>query len=123
MTPTRSAAGRYWEEVAADHLSAHGLGIVERGYRCRLGEIDIVCRDAATLVIVEVRARASNAYVKAAESIDCAKRRKILRATRHFLMRHPEWDQKPVRFDVIAIDAADSDSPVLSWVRNAFDAG
>lgn len=123
MTSARSAAGRYWETVAADHLIEHGLSIVERGYRCRLGELDILCRDGAALVVVEVRARGRNAYVGAAESVDRAKRRKILRATRHFLMRHPEWQRNPLRFDVIAIDAADTEVPVLSWIRNAFDAG
>lgn len=123
MTSARSAAGRYWETVAADHLIEHGLSIVERGYRCRLGELDILCRDGAALVVVEVRARGSNAYVKAAESVDRAKRRKILLATRHFIMCHPEWQQTPLRFDVVAIDAADTDSPVLNWIRDAFDAG
>lgn len=123
MTAPRSSIGRYWEAFAAEHLVAHGLRILERGYRCRLGELDIVCRDASTLVVVEVRARAGNAYVKAVESVNHPKRRRILCATRHFLMRHPEWHEKPVRFDVIAIDAADTDSPVLSWVRNAFEAG
>lgn len=123
MTSARAAAGRYWEAVAAEHLTARGLGIVARGYRCRLGELDIVCRDAATLVVVEVRARGSKAYVKAAESVDRAKRRKIIRATRHFIMCHPEWQRSPLRFDVIAIDAADTRTPVLNWIRNAFDAG
>lgn len=122
MSSGRSAAGRHWESVAARHLAEHGLVILERGYRCRLGELDIVCRDASTLVIVEVRSRATGAYVGALETVDARKRRKIVAAARHYLMRHPQWNERPVRFDVIAFDATNTDSPVLHWVRSAFDA-
>jgi putative endonuclease len=116
------AAGRAWEVAAADFLSAQGLAILERGYRCRLGELDLVCRDDETLVIVEVRARANTDRGRAVETVDARKRRKIVNATRHFLMRHPAWFERTVRFDVIAIDAIETDEPRLSWIKGAFDA-
>ncbi len=117
----RSARGAHWETFASNHLRAQGLEILARGYRCRLGELDIVCLDGETLVIVEVRARSTGARTTALESINRAKRQRIVNATRHFLMRHPQWFHSRLRFDVVAVDAVDTDEPTLNWVRNAFD--
>lgn len=113
--------GARWESFACRHLSDRGLEIIARGYRCRLGELDIVCRDGETLVIVEVRARSTGAYTTALGSISRGKRRRIVNAARYFLMRNPQWFHRPLRFDVVAIDGVDTDEPRLTWVRNAFD--
>jgi putative endonuclease len=115
--------GRLWESRAAAHLAQHGLEILARGYRCRLGEIDLVCRDRVELVIVEVRARSRGAVCSAAESIGAHKRRRIVQATRHLLMRHAEWQAAAIRFDVVAFDAIDAPEPTILWIKNAFDAG
>jgi putative endonuclease len=114
--------GRLWESRAAAHLERHGLEILARGYRCRLGELDLVCRDDRQLVIVEVRARGRSAICSAAESIGPHKRRRIVQATRHLLMRHAEWQAAPIRFDVVAFDAIDAPEPRIEWIKNAFDA-
>jgi putative endonuclease len=114
--------GRLWESRAAAHLEQHGLTILARGYRCRLGELDLVCRDERHLVIVEVRARSRNAYCSAVDSIGVHKRRRIVQATRHLLMCHAEWQAAPIRFDVVAFDAIDAPDPQLRWIKNAFDA-
>ena len=92
-------------------------------YRCRLGELDLVCLDGATLVIVEVRARADSRFAGAAESVDVRKQRKVVRATRHLLMTHPQWSGYRLRFDVFCIDHVDEDAPTVRWIRNAFDGG
>jgi putative endonuclease len=118
----RLQEGRHWEAVAGEYLERHGLTVVARGYRCRLGEIDLVCRDGATLVIVEVRARSSNAYVAAVFSIDHRKRKRIIQATRHLLMRRHEWRSVAVRFDVVCFDSIDTDLPRVQWIKSAFDA-
>ncbi len=117
----RSERGRHWERRAAEHLATHGLSIVERGYHCRLGELDLVCRDGCVLVVVEVRARSSAALCSAIDSIGHHKQRRIIQATRHFLLRHREWQSAPVRFDVVAFDAIDTEAPELRWIKNAFD--
>jgi putative endonuclease len=119
MTSRRS--GLAWEDAAADFLLDHDLSIITRGYNCRLGELDIVCTDGPTLVIVEVRARATTTRGSAAETIDFRKQRKIVNAARHFLMRNPRWFSHALRFDVIAIDAIDTAEPRLQWFKNAFD--
>ncbi len=117
----RGALGRRFEDRAACYLERHGLDVVARGYRCRLGEIDLVCRDADALVFVEVRARGAGARMHAIESIDAAKRGKLVATARHFLMRHPSWQQRPMRFDVVAFDRIDSEAPTLRWERNVID--
>jgi putative endonuclease len=113
-------AGLGWESKAAAYLTERGLKILERGYRCRLGELDIVGSDDGTLVIVEVKARRRTSKGTALETVGSAKQQKIVCATRHFLMRNPHWFSRPIRFDVVAIDEIDTDEPKLNWVKNAF---
>jgi putative endonuclease len=117
------ARGRLWESRAAEHLERHGLTILARGYRCRLGEIDLVCRDDRALVIVEVRARSRGALCSAVDSIDAHKQRRIVHATRHLLMRNAGMQTAAIRFDVVAFDAIDTPEPQIRWIKNAFDAG
>lgn len=118
----RLEQGRLWESRAATYLEERGLVILARGYRCRLGELDLVCRDDRYLVIVEVRARSRRAYCSAIESIGAHKCRRIVQATRHLIMRHAQWQAAPIRFDVIAFDAIDTPEPQINWIQNAFDA-
>ena len=114
--------GRRWEAYAAEYLAGQGLKILTQGYRCRLGELDIVASNATHLVIVEVRARQSSRFGSALETVGHAKQRRIVRATRHYLMRHPSAMRLPLRFDVLAIDGIENSEPEVTWVRNAFDA-
>ena len=113
-TAAQSAGGAA-EDQAASLLERHGLAILARNYRTRLGEIDLVARDGEVLVFVEVRMRTSDRYGDAAETITRVKRRRIESAARHFLAglgREP-----PCRFDVVTVGGARS-----AWLRAAFDA-
>jgi putative endonuclease len=114
------ALGRTWETHAAGFLGARGIRILARGYRCRLGELDIVGTDGSALIVTEVRARGGEG--RAIDTIGFDKRRRIVNATRHFLMKNPEYFSWPIRFDVIAIDHIDSGEPEIRWIKNAFDA-
>ncbi|XVJ68257.1 MAG: YraN family protein [Rhizobacter sp.] len=121
-TPSRALIGQEGETQALQYLLGLGLTLVERNYRVaagpsrRAGEVDLILRDVdGTLVFVEVRTRSGHAYGGAADSIQSAKRRKIVYAARHFLRHLPS--PPPCRFDVVAIDG-----PQLQWVRSAFDA-
>lgn len=122
MSPGADALGlgQAWEARAARFLAARGIRVIERGYRCRLGEIDIVGVEGNMLVIVEVRARGRAG--SALETVTRRKQRRIINATRHFLMRNPRWFSHRIRFDVVAIDRIDSGAPEIQWVKNAFDA-
>jgi putative endonuclease len=115
--------GRLWEARAAAWLDARGVRTIAQGYRCRLGEIDLIGVDGQDLVIVEVRARKHDSLGTALESVGTTKQRRIIRATRHYLMRHPGTEALRIRFDVIAIDDIDTADPRFTWIRNAFEAG
>lgn len=98
----RSETGKEAEDRAVAHLSAQGLSVVERNFRCKVGEIDLVARDGEEIVFVEVRARASRDFGGAAASVDASKRRKVARAARVWLAARG-WDG-PCRFDVVAVE-------------------
>jgi len=116
------ARGRAAEDAALRFLQANGLSLLARNYRCRLGELDLVMRDGASLVFIEVRARGSGAFGGAAASIGAAKQRRLVAAARHFLMTHPRESRRPARFDAVLISGPDGeDAP--RWIRAAFDCG
>jgi putative endonuclease len=106
--------GRIWENAAMAYLQRHGLVLVEANFRCKLGEIDLIMREGATLVFVEVRQRAAGAQVGAAASIGPAKVRRIVRAAQVYLQRCARMP--PCRIDVIAIDGER-----IEWLKNAID--
>jgi putative endonuclease len=114
--------GRYWEEHARRYLRERGLRPLLTRYRCRFGELDLVCLEQTTLVVVEVRARARGSLVGAIESVDAQKRARLIRATQQLLVERPHLSEWPVRFDVVAIEADARSRPRLTWIRNAFDA-
>ena len=118
-TTDRREIGQRAEERAARHLRAAGLTLLHRNYRCRLGELDLVARDGATLVVAEVRLRASAQFGGAAASITRAKQRRIVRATRHLLARYPSLQRLPIRFDALLVPAGAGE---VEWLRGAFDA-
>lgn len=107
-------AGSAAEEAAANFLARQGLEIVARNYRTRMGEIDLVARDGATLVFVEVRMRSSARYGGGAESIGARKQARIAAAARQYLSRLRR--EPPCRFDVVTLDGG---SP--EWLRAAFE--
>lgn len=117
---TRRAAGLRWETRALEYLCDHGLVPVARNFHSRFGEIDLVMRDGATLVFVEVRYRGPGARVRAADTISAGKQRHVLRTAEFFLLRNPQWRDAIMRFDVVAIDAAPDAAATLHWHRDAF---
>ncbi|MEZ5616140.1 MAG: YraN family protein [Rhodocyclaceae bacterium] len=106
--------GREAEAQAARHLERQGLKVLTRNYRCRGGEIDLVCRDGETLVFVEVRLRGNRNFGGAAASITAAKQRRIALAARHYLAGKP---LPACRFDAVLLDGE-----TIDWIRSAFDA-
>jgi putative endonuclease len=113
--------GALFEDLALAHVQAAGLVLVERNFLCRHGEIDLVMRDGAAYVFVEVRQRDSGEHGGAAASITPAKIRRLVRAASAWLAAHPRMASHPCRFDVLAI-GGDAGAPVVDWRRNAFEA-
>lgn len=108
--------GRDAERQAEAFLESRGLTPVARNWRCRFGEIDLVMRDGATLVFVEVRLRSRSDFGGAAASVTAAKQRKLLAAASQYLSGLRAMP--PCRFDVVALSGPSRDP---EWIRNAFD--
>lgn len=111
---TTTARGREAEDRAARHLERGGLRVVERNFRVRGGEIDLICRDGKGLVFVEVRQRSRSDFGGAGASITAGKRRRIVLAAQHYLLGKPDCD---CRFDCVLIDGEQ-----LEWIKHAFSA-
>lgn len=110
-----SVSGAEAEQKAAAFLERAGLDIVERNYRCRFGEIDLIAHEGAVTVFIEVRRRSSGAFGGAAASITAAKRARLLRAARHYLAGTRR--QPACRFDALLIEG---EPPRVEWIRDAF---
>ena len=121
MTEAPGSLGEPYERLALAYLKRAGLRVLAAGYQCRFGELDLVCQQDDGLVIVEVKGRRRVNVAHAAASVDRHKQRRIIAATRHFLMTHPHWANRPLRFDVLAISAIRA-NPHIHWIKNAFDA-
>jgi len=117
----RRAQGDAAEERACRHLEGAGMTIVERNFRARRGEIDIVARKGDVLVFVEVRSREVPGFGTPEESVTPAKRRRIVGAARHYLSTVPPSSWREARFDVIAIEGS-GDAAALRHYQAAFDA-
>ena len=114
-------AGRTAEARALGLLVRAGLELIERNWTCPSGELDLIMRDGATLVFVEVRQRRHGSHGQAADSIDKRKQMRIIRAARHYLQTLAP-SLPPCRFDVVSIDGSATRGR-LRWRRAAFDAG
>ncbi len=113
---TASVVGGDKERLAGDYLRQRGLRLIACNYRCRFGEIDLVMREAETLVFVEVRFRKSSRYGTPAETIDAHKQRRLAATASYYLREHPT--NSPCRFDVLAVSGNDN----IVWIRDAFHA-
>ena len=104
------------EKYAEEFLQRQGLILLERNYRCRFGEIDLIMRDGTVLVFIEVRMRTSPVFGGAAGSITPTKQAKLLRTARHYLASLKT--EPPCRFDAVLLSGANGQE--IEWIKNAF---
>lgn len=112
----RKALGDYGEQLAADLLLAEGIQVLERNYRCPVGEIDIVALDGATLVICEVKTRRDLTHGTPLEAITVAKARRLRALAGHWLGAH-DLRVSAVRIDVVAVVVPPLGRPRLERVQ------
>lgn len=114
-THTKSIGNAY-EIRAASYLQSKGYFILEKNYRCRYGEIDLIVQSPdKTIVFVEVKSRRSYSYGCAAEAITSDKREKIRKTSLFYIHeRKLDWDQM-YRYDVITFQ-----NDILNHIENAF---
>jgi putative endonuclease len=120
MTMERQAFGISGETLAVAELERRGYVILDRRYRTRHGEIDIVARDGSVTVFVEVKARTTADFGTAAEAVTPLKQRRLVSMAIDYLARHRLQD-RPCRFDVVAVDGIGRGA-VITVYRSAFEA-
>lgn len=115
--------GYSFEERAAQWVQAQGWQILQRNYRCKLGEVDIIAEDNGQLVFIEVRSRSNRRFASAAASVDWRKQQRLLRTASLYLRNAGPRQNFPCRFDVIAFDPRQSGQDAEPrWIRSAFTA-
>lgn len=109
--------GRETEALAEQYLCRQGMTVVERNYKHKTGEIDLIMQDQGDLVFVEVRARGETDAATALESITEQKQSKIIRTAKLYLQEANLTYKVTSRFDVVTFDGP---ALTLDWIRNAF---
>lgn len=104
------------EQHAMQWCLNQGWQVLERNFRCKVGEVDLICLAESVLVFIEVRQRTSSRYGSAAATVNASKQRKLIKAAQTFLQRRPELAAHPARFDVITL----SDNATPNWIKGAF---
>lgn len=117
---SKTLQGKAGEGLACHYLEQQGLTLVERNFRCRRGELDLIMRDGDQLVFVEVRSRRKSGYGTPAETITKTKQNRLVRTALYYLQRR-RWCSVSCRFDVIAITLGQNEDAV-EWIKNAFQA-
>lgn len=112
------AKGRIGEEIACRYLEGLGYSILERNWRYRHKEVDIIASTGVELVIVEVKTRSAGSLLGAREVVDGDKQRNLIEAADRYVRLHALT--LSVRFDIIALDIASDSSYTMEHIPNAF---
>ena len=117
----KQSLGQFGEEQAARYLRRRFYTILERNFRCRFGEIDLIAKRGGILAFVEVKLRKSDAFARAAEFVDFRKQNRLRMAAELWLSLH-ETELQP-RFDVVEVYAPDGEAtkkPLINHLEDAF---
>ncbi len=115
----KDVLGRAGEDRAARHLESLGYSVLDRNWRCRDGEIDIVVARDGELVVVEVKTRRSDGYGHPLEAVDERKRRRLWRLAVAWIAAHPtETYGRRLRIDAIGLTGADPGTATLEHLQD-----
>jgi putative endonuclease len=121
MLDSRKELGARGEKLAARFLKRRGYKIIQRNYRCKLGEIDIIAQQDKTIVFVEVRTKQTERFGAPQYSITATKRRQISKVALSYI-REKRLMGQSCRFDVMAvIFSPESRKPRIDHIQNAFE--
>jgi len=121
MTFQRQQLGLEGEAIAAAELERLGYQILDRRYRSRFGEIDLIARDTGTVVFVEVKTKTDSRFGDPAEMVTAQKQRRLVSMAEEYVAGHA-LHSTPCRFDVVAIDASVQPAKITVY-RDAFRPG
>lgn len=109
--------GNRMEEKAVRYLEAEGYHILERNFYLRDAEADIIALEKNVLCFVEVKYRSSDRYGTAEEAVTPQKIRRLIKLAKVYIMKHPKYVDREIRFDVVAINGDH-----YQLIKGAFDA-
>lgn len=112
--------GKTGEELAVNFLKTKGYKVIERNYKAKIGEIDIIALDKDTYCFIEVKTRYSNKFGLPEESILQSKQNQISKTALHFLKENSLLDKK-ARFDVVSVLCTSLDEPEVNLIKDAFE--
>lgn len=112
--------GKLAERLALEYLQSQSLKLIANNWRCPRGEIDLIMLEKNTLVFIEVRYRRQILWGLPSETINLAKRNKIIMTAQLFLQKNTQWLMNPCRFDVISITGNISQLSDIQWLTNVF---
>ena len=121
MTRARQEFGLHGEDLACEELAKRGYAILERRYRTRAGELDVVARQGEWFVFIEVKARRDRSFGDPEEAVTLQKQQKMVCMATDYLTRHGLNDV-PCRFDVVAV-SSETDPPSVAILEDAFRPG
>lgn len=110
--------GNMGEDIAVDYLKKSGYIILDRNFKCKIGEIDIIGKDNNYIVFIEVKTRYGNKYGIPSESVTYLKQRKIYKTAEVYILKN-KLHKSNFRFDVIGI-TLNNDIPSIRLIKNAF---
>ena len=115
--------GEQIEQKVEHYLERQGLKPVQRNYSATCGEIDLIMLHQHSLVFIEVRFRRTAQFGSAAESVNARKQQRICKTAALFLQQHPQYQNYPCRFDVVACHPDNETAELhIEWLTHAFDA-
>jgi putative endonuclease len=117
--PTRTELGAHGERIAAAYLADAGLRLLDRNWRCREGELDLVAREGDAIVFCEVKTRRGRGYGHPVEAVTPAKQRRLRTLAHRWLAAHDEH-APDLRFDVVGVLVRPSRPALVTHLRGAF---
>ncbi|NGN68198.1 YraN family protein [Streptomyces sp. A7024] len=117
MPNARQAIGQYGERLAERRLTAAGMTILERNWRCRAGEVDLVALDGDALVLCEVKTRKTGLFEHPMAAITPEKAARLRRLAEEWMARHGGPPPGGVRIDIVGVLVPDRGAPVIEHVR------
>ncbi len=120
MSARAGELGRWGEDTACNYLTRKGYRILERNWRTREGELDIICSHKGQLIFVEVKTRGSGSLGRPGEAVNIRKKMRLIKAASAYLSRHKLWE-RPARFDFVGISTF-KDDVQIEHEKNVIDA-
>lgn len=119
MEDHKQVLGKEGERIAERYLKKKGFTLLERNYRCPVGELDLIVQDRRVVVFVEVKTRSDHRFGTPLESVQQRKQDKMIKAALYFLSQR-RLHQSEARFDVVGI-SFEGGEPTVEHIENAFD--